>query len=134
MQSGAQVVRAKYAFRGMAASLGATIPLAPNTRITLSGIARWHVQGMPRTAYVRLSDDRLSVLLHFAFRPDQVIDMPRTAIRSVRWSGGITEIDYQMSSGAEELLRLGDWRGRFGAPSQPIECRALASALGWDAS
>lgn len=134
MESGGQFLRAKYAFRGMAASLDATVPLGADKPVILSGLARWQGQGLPRTAFVRLGDETLSLLLHFAFRSDQVIDIPRSAIHSVRWHDGVAEFDYRLSSGADELLRLTNWRSRFGTPVRPINCEALARVLGGHAA
>jgi hypothetical protein len=78
---------------------------------------------------VRLTEDRLCVLLHFAFKPDVVYEIPIASIRSVQWRCGTLEIEYRTASGEAKALRVTAWRGPYGAPTKVIDCQALADEI-----
>lgn len=95
----------------------------------MTGAARWDGDGLKRTAFVRLTEQRLSVLIHYAFAADRVIELPKTAIGSVRGRPASVDIPWLDAEGQEHVLALTNWRGRYGKPFPTVDCQALRAAL-----
>jgi hypothetical protein len=105
-------LRARASSAGAAAALDRAVPLAPGEQVLLRGGMRLHgTRLLPRPVLLRLTAPRLVVLAHFAFRPDQVWELPRPAIRHVELFKGTLRITWSDQAGAVTVLQLAGWTG-----------------------
>lgn len=66
-----------------------------------------------RLSYLRISTSRICVLQHFAFRPDQLIEIPYASIRSTRLvNGSWIRLDVSCETGSIALY-LKPWEKRL---------------------
>ena len=124
-------MRATYAFAGAAVELTRTAPLTPGEEVLLHGAMRLRRAGrLPRPVVLRLTTQRLSLLLHHAFRPDRLWDLPRAAIRGVHLRNGAVLISWSSDdSGEVGVARLGGWTGRPAFDGSLRDADAVADVL-----
>lgn len=117
---GGRQLRARYAFGGATVELERTVPLAPGEQVLLQGVMRLAGHGrLTRPVLLRLTRSRLVVLAHFALRPDQVWDLPRSAVRDVGLTGRRLQIVWVDERNLRQVLQLSRWTGRA-APDRPV--------------
>jgi hypothetical protein len=106
-------MRARFAFAGASAELGRTLPLAAHEAVVFHGVMRLRSRGrLPRPTLLRLTQPRLAVLAHYAFRPDWVWDLPFAAVQTVDLVGRAVHITWTGDDRTVGLLQLTPWRGR----------------------
>ena len=106
-------MRARYAFAGTTSELSRTVPLGPGEVVLLHGAMRLRRAGrLPRPVALRLTTERLTLLLHYALQPDRVWDVPRTAVRDVRLVRGEVRIAWAEAGNGDGGIRLTGWTGR----------------------
>jgi hypothetical protein len=89
---------------------------------------------LPRPVVLRLTRRRLTVLAHFAFRPDQVWDLPRECIRTVRVVRGHLDVCWSSEDGPS-VLSLAGWTGRAALDRPLFDVPTVADELqAWLAS
>ena len=128
-------LRATYAFGGARAELDRTVPVEPGEQVLLRGAMRLRGVGLlPRPVVLRLTRCRLAVLAHYAFRPDQVWDLPRDSIRTVQVVDGAVEVSWA-SADETAVLALAGWTGRAALDRPLHDVPAVADELlAWLAS
>ena len=90
---------------------------------------RLHRAGrLPRPVALRLTDQRLTLLLHYALQPDRVWDVPRAAVRDVRLVRGAVRVEWADSDG-DGGIGLARWTGRPALDTSLTDVRAVADAL-----
>jgi hypothetical protein len=97
----AKKMRARYAFPGASREIDRTLPLAPNEAVLEDGSVslRWGVI-LQRPGSLRLSESRLVILGHYAFRPDQVTEIPAGALENVEGDSlGWTRLTFRTETG-----------------------------------
>jgi len=94
--------------------LGRTVPLGAGEEILLHGVMRLRRLGrLPRPVVLRLTPQRLSLLLHFAFQPDRVWDLPRASVREVGFVRNAVQVSWTSDdAGGVTVMRLTGWTGR----------------------
>ena len=106
-------LRVAYAFGGATVALRRTVPLLPDEGVLFHGVMRLRGHGLvPRPAVLRVTPPRLVVLAHFAFRRDQLWELPRTAIRGVAMARGVLQITWTDESAGQQIMQLSRWTGR----------------------
>ncbi|MGH8959989.1 MAG: hypothetical protein ACRDWT_02080 [Jatrophihabitantaceae bacterium] len=131
-------LKARYSFRGAAAELEATVPLTVGEPVVLNGVARLHAPGrLLRPVVLRLTPLRLVALTHRAFGADQVLELPRAAVRDVVLDDDTDTlvVTWLNAASASSDLSVRPWTGpqRVAPPLRNIA--AVAQQLGqWLAS
>jgi hypothetical protein len=72
--------RTQYRFIGMAEELAGTCPLDSDEVVFGEGRCRVRRSWRYPLGYYRSSDRRISILTHFGFRPDQIVEVARSEI------------------------------------------------------
>jgi len=123
--------RATYAFAGAAVELGRTVPLGAGEEILLHGVMRLRRLGrLPRPVVLRLTPQRLSLLLHFAFQPDRVWDLPRASVREVGLVRNAVHVSWTSDdAGGITVMGLTGWTGRSAVDSSLRDAGAVADVL-----
>ena len=123
---------ATYAFAGAAVELGRTVPLGAGEEILLHGVMRLHRLGrLPRPVVLRLTPQRLSLLLHFALQPDRVWDLPRGSVREVALVRNAVQLSWTSDeAGGITAMSLTGWTGRPAVDSPLHDAGAVAEGLG----
>lgn len=117
---GGRQLRARYAFGGAAGELLRTVPLAPDEDVLFHGAMRLRGRGvLRRPAVLRLTQPHLVVLAHFAFRPDLVWVLPRSAMGGMETVSGRIRIIWMDERAVRQVLQLSRWTGRV-APDRPV--------------
>ena len=117
--SGRQL-HARYAFGGATVALQRAAPLLPDEQVWFHGVMRSRGQGvLPRPVLLRLTAPRLVLLAHFAFRPDVVWQLPRTAVRGAELTDGTLRITWLDGQAELQVTRLSAWTGRA-ALDEPV--------------
>jgi hypothetical protein len=124
-------LRATYAFAGAAVELGRTVPLRAGEEILLHGVMRLRRLGrLPRPVALRLTPQRLSLLLHFAFQPDRVLDLPRGSVRQVGLARNAVQLSWTSDdAGGITVMRLTGWTGRPAVDSSLYDAGAVSDIL-----
>ena len=105
-------LRATYAFAGATVSLDRTVPLESGEAVLTHGAMRLRSgRLLPRAAVVRLTDRRLSVLAHYAFRPGRVWHLPRGSVQNVETGKGVLRTRRRGKAGPA-VLALAGWTCR----------------------
>jgi hypothetical protein len=125
----------RYRFSGALHELEQTFVPAPGEqRITTGQIAVRGRGGMlPHAGIALLTDQRLCVLVHYVFRPDQGIELPRASVVSVRQVGLPTlrylRLTYRTHAGQAHLdLAAGNVRPTL-LGVEPIQAHRLVDAM-----
>jgi hypothetical protein len=123
-------MRATYAFAGATTELARTVPLLAGEEVLLHGAMRLRRAGrLPRPVALRLTTDRLSLLLHYALQPDRVWDVPRAAVRDVRLLRRAVQISWSDDTGGCSDISLTRWTGRPALDTPLGDLDAVADAL-----
>jgi hypothetical protein len=124
-------MRAKYAFAGAAAELARTAPLGDREEVLLHGAMRLRRAGrLPRPVVLRLTTRRLSILAHYAFRPDRMWELPRDSVRGVERRKGLVLVAWSSDdAGGVSVTRLSGWTGRAAFASSLRDADAVAEVL-----
>ena len=94
-------MRATYAFVGAVEQLERTAPLAAGEQVLLHGAMRLRGHGLlPRPVVLRLTAGRLTILAHYAFRPDHLWELPRAAVRGVHLASRAVRVEWARDEGA----------------------------------
>ena len=120
-------MRARYAFAGPDEELVRTVPLEDGEPVLLHGGMRLRALALPRPVVLRLTPRRLSALLHYALRPDRVVELPRGAVTAVDLVRGAVRITWRGDDG-EHVLRLTSGGGRV-LLARALDADAVADAL-----
>jgi len=111
----ARRVRVRYRFLGSTqGELEETFPFAEGEKPVAEGSMRVHSGiGFRRLGDLRLTDQRLVLVIHYAFQPDRAFEFPRGSIRRVDRSGSARKLHYRTEHGEahvtiEEHLLLGE--------------------------
>jgi hypothetical protein len=106
-------LNANYSFRGAAAELARTLPLAPDETVTTEGALRTYDGPFSqRMTYLRLTRDRLCLLRHHLAGPDKISEIPRIAMRSVEVEGRLIYLSWTQTDGQLGSTHLSAWTGR----------------------
>lgn len=123
-------LRAKFKFSGAAAELEATVPPAPNEPVLLAGAVRLYWPGhLPRPLVLRLTPSRLVALKHRGFGADQVVDLPRAAVDSIRLDGDVLAVTWRSSASTSSVLSFQPWTGPKRVSSPLRDMSAVAQRL-----
>ena len=124
-------LRATYAFAGAAAELSRTVPLSDGEEVLLHGVMRLRRVGrLPRPVVLRLTPQRLSLLMHYAFQPDRVVDLPHASVRDVRLLRKAIQVLWTSDdAGGMAVVRLAGWTGRPAFDSPLCDAEAVAGVL-----
>jgi hypothetical protein len=123
-------MRARYASAGATTELARTVPLVAGEEVLLHGAMRLRRAGrLPRPVALRLTTQRLSLLLHYALQPDRVWDVPRAAIRDVELRRGAVAISWSDDAGGDAGISLTGWTGRPALDTPLGDVDAVADAL-----
>lgn len=123
-------MRARYAFAGATTELARTVPLGAGEQVLLHGAMRLRRAGrLPRPVAMRLTNQRLSLVLHYALQPDRVWDLPRAAARDVRLRRGAVRISSSDDAGGTDGIALTRWTGRPALDTALRDVDAVADAL-----
>jgi hypothetical protein len=123
-------MRATYAFAGATTELARTAPLVPGEEVLLHGAMRLRRAGrLPRPVALRLTTERLSLLLHYALQPDRVWDVPRAAVRDVRVRRGAVRISWADDAAGDAGISLTRWTGRPALDTSLVDVEAVADVL-----
>ena len=127
----ARQMRATCAFAGAAAELTRTAPLEAGEEVLLHGAMRLRrVARLPRPVVLRLTTQRLSLLMHYALRPDRMWDLPRGSLRSVQLIRGAVQLAWSSDpAGGITVVRLTGWTGRPAFDSSLRDVDAVADVL-----
>jgi hypothetical protein len=101
----AKRMRSHYAFAGTNREIDKTLPLVRNEQVLEDGSIRlrWGLV-LQRQGRVRLSEPRLVVLAHYAFRADRVVEIPAGALEEVRASSlAWTRLTFRTETGPASL-------------------------------
>jgi hypothetical protein len=121
-------LRATYAFAGARAELARTVPVADED-VLFGGVMRLRRLGrLPRPVVLRLTRQRLTLLAHYAFQPDRVIDLPHASLRGVRVVGRALEVSWTAEEGPC-TLRLTGWTGRPALDRPLYDVESVANVL-----
>jgi hypothetical protein len=111
-RSHARDLRARYAFGGPSAALNRTLPLVGDERVILEGTLRFYRSPVSRRlSYVRLTSDRLTLLHHYAWRPDTVTEVPPHAVRTLERDGPRLQMTWTGQDGGISFISLAPWSG-----------------------
>jgi hypothetical protein len=100
--SRARDLRALYSPRGMSGGLQRTLPLTNDERVIIEGTLRlYHGRLRSAMGYIRLTNDRLLLLHHYAAHPDRVTEVPPGALRTIDRTGRRVELTW---TGADEQI------------------------------
>jgi hypothetical protein len=78
-------VRVRYRFRGARTELEQTFPLGPNEVKVAGGVITTRRLGiMGGAGLAMLTNERLCILAHYAFKPDEAWEMPRGSLVEIR--------------------------------------------------
>ena len=123
-------LRAKYAFSGATTELARTVRLRVGEDVLLHGAMRLRRAGrLPRPVALRLTPQRLSLLLHYALQPDRVWDVPRAAVRDVRLLRRAVRISWCDDTGGTDGISLTRWTGRPALDTSLVDVDAVADVL-----
>jgi hypothetical protein len=126
----ARRLRATYAFAGATTELARTVPLTAGEEVLLHGAMRLRRAGrLPRPVALRLTPQRLSLLLHYALQPDRVWDVPRAAVRDVRLLRRAVRISWSDDTGGTDGISLTRWTGRPALDTSLVDVDAVADVL-----
>jgi hypothetical protein len=126
-------MKAAYTARGAGDEIGKTLPLHPGEVVITEGMVRLYANPISqRPCYVRLTSPRLCVLEHYALRPDQLTEIPPSAVESVSRSGNRVLVTWTTSGGDGRTVTLVPWSGRVPTirrlPQSPDELAATLSS------
>jgi hypothetical protein len=97
-------VALKYRFRGAASELENTFPLESNETVLANGaIAVKTGILFRRLGKLRLSDQRLVIVSHYAFQPDRGFEFPRGSIARVHQVGSWLTLFYSTAAGEAQM-------------------------------
>jgi hypothetical protein len=124
-------MQAKSAFAGATVELERTAPLDADEDVLLHGAMRLRGAGLlPRPVVLRLTAGRLTVLAHYAFRPDRVWDLPRGAVRDAELVGDALHVTWVSDqAGNTAVLKLTGWSGRSALDRALRDPGAVAGVL-----
>jgi hypothetical protein len=123
-------MRARYAVAGATTELARTVPLGPGEEVLLHGAMRLRRAGrLPRPVALRLTNDRLTLLLHYALQPDRVWDVPRAAVRDVRLVRGAVRVAWAEDADGDGGIRLTRLTGRPALDTSLTDVSAVADVL-----
>jgi hypothetical protein len=116
---------------GAAAELSRTVPLSAGEEVLLHGVMRLRRLGrLPRPVVLRLTAQRLSLLMHYALQPDRVWDLPRAAVREVRPLRRAVQVSWTSDDSAGvAAVTLTGWTGRPAIDSTLRDAEAVADVL-----
>jgi len=138
----ARRIHVRYRFRGAGAELTDTFPLRSGETTLLHGVITAHRRFTGRApALFRLSGDRLCLLIHYLFRPDQGFEFPRGSLMNIErmtrvWGPEFYRFHYRSNAGYAHLDIGG---ARFHSPTMGRATRlallleSLGTAWGSDA-
>ena len=85
---------------------------------------------LPRPVVLRLTPQRLSLLMHYAFQPDRVVDLPHASVRDVRLLRKAIQVSWTSDdAGGMAVVRLAGWTGRPAFDSSLRDAGAVADVL-----
>src|SRR4051812_5479663 len=124
-------MKARYAFGGAAVELAKTSPLEDDEDVLLHGAMRLRGVGvLPRPVALRLTPQRLTVLAHYAFRPDRLWDLPRGSVQAVDLVSKVLRIAWALERPeGRSVLQLTSWTGRSAVDRALRDAGAVAEAL-----
>lgn len=124
-------MKAQYAFGGATVELARTVPLEDGEDVLLHGAMRLRGVGvLPRPVVLRLTPRRLTVLAHYAFRSDQLWDLPRGSVQSVDVVGSVLQVAWVSEEPeSRSLLKFTRWTGRTALDRALRDVDAVADAL-----
>ena len=95
--------------------LDRSAPLREGERVLAAGVLRSGVSApYQRLSYVRVSNWRICLVQHCVFRPDVLVEIPRTALTSVtRLQGPWVQLAVEHETGLM-TIRLRPWEKRLG--------------------
>jgi hypothetical protein len=98
-------VRVRYRFLGTTeGELEETFPLAEGEKAVADGSVRVHTgMGFRRLGDLRLTNQRLVLVSHYAFQPDRGFEFPRGSITRVDRSGSARTLYYRTEQGEDHL-------------------------------
>jgi hypothetical protein len=101
----ARRVRVQYRFLGGTQSeLENTFPLAEGEKAVAEGSLRVHTRiGFRRLGDMRLTNQRLVLVSHYALQPDRGFEFPRGSITRVDRSGSASTLYYRTEYGEDHL-------------------------------
>lgn len=106
------------------------MPRAPHESVLLAGVARLHRPGhLPRPLVLRLTPSRLVALQHHGFGADQVLNLPRVAIDTIRLNDDVIAVTWRSSATASSVLSFQPWTGPKRVTSPLRDMSAVAQQL-----
>lgn len=129
-------LRVRYRFWGVRREIEQTLVLAPEEQRIKTGLIGVGGLGIfPHAGLVILTDQRLCLLVHHSFRPDQGFELPRGSVLTVRHMGLPTlrfvRLSYRTPHGLAHLDLTADTKQspatvRMG---QPVKAQRLVEAM-----
>lgn len=105
----ARHVRVGYSFWGAARELDRTFPLMPTETQLAGGQVRVRTMGiLDRMATLRLTDRRLCLVVHYAFKADEGFEFPRGSITRIEPGQRFARMAYRTDAGEKSLDILDD--------------------------
>jgi hypothetical protein len=100
----ARKVALKYRFGGAARELEKTFPITPDETVLAEGAIRVRTWAMfRRLGDLRLTNQRLVIVSHYAFQPDRGFELPRGSITRVDRIGSRLTLFFVTAAGQDQM-------------------------------
>jgi hypothetical protein len=120
----ARQLKAVYAFMGPNVELERTLPLEPGETGMAEGRVRTRRRGLAQPiGYLRVSDRRVCIAEHHAFKADRILEVTRGSLLAVSVRGRWVRLRLRLQSGETQvsLQAFGPFVRRADCPSSPLK-------------